>query len=141
MTKRQPTALQSLLRRRKTKTHKRVQLRTDAAEYKITVDPELPRTRKKGNIVISVVAYALKFSHQISDKHHEGWKACKTSPTTPIFRCMDEPYQQKLIADIGKFGNSPSRVVSRHVGLIPRQIGGIRRYYIENWKTRTNKHI
>lgn len=106
-----------------------------------TVEPEIdverPSSAKFRGAVVVSLQKKLGYTFTLHPKYEQNeWPALKTIPTMPSFMALSRSSRTELISQILYSGNTPSQRLTISLGITPRQIGQIRRWWIPNWKTR-----
>jgi len=62
------------------------------------------------------------------------YQVIKFDRNTPSFKFMTAETRGRLIAFIASWGNAPSKLFRRQIGLTARQVGQIRRKHVPGWR-------
>jgi hypothetical protein len=129
-----------LKNRKNTKLKRTLRVEVGSTEVTPDIDLERPSSRKFRGAVVVALQKKIIYTFTLQPRYvNNEWPALKTIPTMPSFMAMSRSSRTELISQIFSSGNTPSRQLTAKLGITARQIGQIRRWWIDNWQTRKSQ--
>ncbi len=141
MAKYQPTP--SKIRRYKNTSYKKRISNVYARSFNahIVTDAE---SKANHNLVLAPDTLAVtQFPVMLEKTYHtkaSEYNVCKNG-VTPSFSDLTKESRTLILTVLMSAGNIPSRLLTVSTGMLARQVGQIRRWHIQNWKTLTPNRI